>query len=193
MLKEIRESADAQPLSVRWQRMFDIYLTCQLHVIHPFGYGADQQGIQSFQMNVAQVTQSLPPDSEEAKDLLEAQKENWELLLQRAFGVRDTDASAVPVEACRGIASDVARIITSPEFTQRIEAEVKGVADPAAKQQALMQLVVDAHFDVLPNHGLEGENGYVRAQASMMRYTGDAQIMQSMQTAMMHVQQAAGV
>ena len=58
MLKEIRLSASNQSLATRWQRMFDIYLTTQLHCIHPFGYAADQNGLQAFNMNVAQVMTS---------------------------------------------------------------------------------------------------------------------------------------
>ena len=62
-----------------------------------------------------------------------------------------------------------------------------------AKQQALMELVVDAHFDILPKHGLEGEEGYVRAQAKMMNFTGDQEIMTSMHGAMTYLQSKAGV
>jgi hypothetical protein len=195
MLKEIRLSQSSQSLALRWQRMFDIYLTTQLHVIHPFGYAADQSGIQAFTMNVAQVQQSLGQGAGLGKELLEAQKENWELLIERAFGVSMADGAteAITLETCRGIAKSVATHVMSPAFEAQVSERVDGIADPQAKQQALMELVVDAHFEILPEHGLEGEEGYVRAQAKMMNFTGDQEIMTSMHGAMTYLQSKAGV
>ena len=44
----------------------------------------------------------------------------------------------------------------------------------------------------MPQFNLEGEEGYVLVQSSMMRYSGDQEIMQNMQQAMLHVQSKAG-
>jgi len=192
MLKEIRLSSNTQSLATRWQRMFDIYLTTQLHVIHPYGYAADQHGLQQFNMNVAQVMQSAGPETETGKELLDAQKENWDLLLERAFGVVPDESTVIDLDTCRNIATSVSAKIQSDDFTSKIEEQVGTISDPAAKQAALMELIVNAHEDIMPNFGLEGEEGYVRVQSSMMRYSGDQQIMQNMQAAMMHVQSKAG-
>tara|TARA_B100000795_G_scaffold269458_1_gene258871 strand:- start:1538 stop:2308 length:771 start_codon:yes stop_codon:yes gene_type:complete len=192
MLKEIRLSQSKQSLATRWQRMFDIYLTTQLHVIHPYGYAADQNGLQQFNMNVAQVMQSAGSESEQGIELLEAQKENWDLLLDRAFGVVADDSNVIDLETCRNIAVNVSSKIRSDDFSSQIEMKVGQESDPALKQAALMELVVDVHLEIMPTFGLEGEEGYVRVQSSMMRYSGDQQIMQNMQQAMMHVQQKAG-
>jgi hypothetical protein len=192
MLKEIRSSSETQSLATRWQRMFDIYLTTQLHVIHPYGYAADQQGLQAFNMNVAQVMQSTGPESDMGKELLEAQKENWDLLLDRAFGVKADKAKAIDIETCRNIASSVAAKIQSDDFTTKLEQKLAGVSDPVQKQAAVMELMIDVHMELMPSFGLDGENGYVCLQSSMMQYSGDQQIMQNMQQAMMHVQSKAG-
>ena len=195
MLREIQLSKDSQSLALRWQRMFDVYLTTQLHVIHPFGYAADQSGIQAFTMNVAQVQQSLGSETGAGKDLMDAQKDNWEVLIERAFGVRTDDDSteAISLETCRSIAKDVSQRVMSSEFEIAVKSRVDSISDPQAKQQALMELVVDAHFDILPKHGLEGEDGYVRTQAKMMNFTGDPEIVMAMQSAMQFLQSKAGM
>jgi hypothetical protein len=192
MLTEIRLSKSNQSLATRWQRMFDIYLTTQLHCIHPFGYSADQNGLQAFNMNVAQVMQSAGPETDTGKELLDAQKENWDLLLDRAFGVKADDSNVIDLETCRSIAISVASKIQSSDFTANIEKKVGSKTDPMEKQAALMELIVDAHMDIMPTFNLSGEDGYVLVQSSMMRYSGDQDIMQNMQRAMLHVQSKAG-
>ena len=193
MLKEIQMSSSSQSLAIRWQRMFDIYLTTQLHVIHPYGYAADQHGLQAFNMNVAQVMQSSGPESEMGKELLEAQKENWDLLLYRAFGVDAEATTVIDIETCRSIAISVASKIQSDDFTKELEHQVGAVSDPMQKQAAVMELMIAIHMEIMPAFGLEGEAGYVRLQSSMMQYSNDQQIMQNMQSAMMHVQNKAGI
>ena len=146
-------------------------------------------------MNVAQVQQSLGSEQGLGKELLDAQRENWELLIDRAFGVSFSDAAteAITTETCRSIAKQVASRVMSSEFAAQVSQRVDGISDPQAKQQALLELVVDAHFDILPEHGLEGEEGYVRVQAKMMSLTGDQEIMAAMQQAMTFLQSKIGM
>jgi hypothetical protein len=193
MLKEIQLSSKSQTLGTRWQRMFDVYLTTQLHVIHPYGYNADQTGLQAFNMNVGQVMQASGSGSSEGKELMEAQKENWDILLNRAFGINADDTSnQVSLDTCRSIAVKVAEKLKSDEFTATLEQEINSTSDPQAKQAAVMELMIALHMEIMPAFDLQGEDGYVRLQSSMMQYSSDEQLMRTMQEAMMHVQNKAG-
>ena len=123
-----------------------------------------------------------------AKTSVQAQKENWELLLSEAFGVALDESNTISLEKCRTIASNIAMRLQSDEITRRIEQEVAPVADNDQKSKLLMDIVVDMNIEVLSNFGLEGEDGYCLYQASTMQYATDPQIQQAMAPAMMHVQ-----
>ena len=121
------------------------------------------------------------------------EKENWDILLNRAFGINADDTSNhVSLDTCRSIAVKVAEKLKSDEFTATLEQEIKSTSEPQAKQAAVMELMIALHMEIMPAFDLQGEDGYVRLQSSMMQYSSDEQLMRTMQEAMMHVQNKAG-
>ena len=82
------------------------------------------------------------PETEIGKELLDAQKENWDLLLDRAFGVKANDDNIIDLETCRSIAISVASKIQSSDFTSNIELKVGTKTDPMEKQAALMVIII---------------------------------------------------
>ena len=94
------------------------------------------------------------PETEIGKELLDAQKENWDLLLDRAFGVKANDDNIIDLETCRSIAISVASKIQSSDFTSNIELKVGTKTDPMEKQAALMVIIISFFFESFTLPGL---------------------------------------
>ena len=87
------------------------------------------------------------------------------------------------MEKCRAVAAACSQKMQSEEFLVQIDEKVKTLP-VEQKQGALMELIVPLHIDLMKPYGYEGEDGYIKLQAAMMKYMGDPGIMSNMQAAM---------
>jgi hypothetical protein len=74
---------DNMPLVLKWQRMMEIYLGAQLHVIAALGYDTNEQGIMMYTQQLAQFVSKCDPETQETFRTIG--RETWRGMLSTAF------------------------------------------------------------------------------------------------------------
>jgi hypothetical protein len=85
-LKLLSESDDT-PLVLKWQRMMEIYLGAQLHVVAALGYETNEQGIMMYTQHLAQFVSTCDPDTQEG--FRKVGRDTWRGMLATAFDLDD--------------------------------------------------------------------------------------------------------
>ena len=189
-LNEIHTNT-GQDLSVRWQSMLDVYFAVSLHVIVPFGFSGDQQGLQHYTASIGQALAGMQ-NTPEIKELQELSSESWALLLKSAFGVDLDGQQAISVEQVRAMAKAISQDMQGTDFLNEVESKVKNLPIEQ-KQPVLMSLLVPLQMKTTNANGFEGEEGYVLLQAEMMKNMADPEIQHNMAAAMTAVIRAADI
>jgi hypothetical protein len=76
----------------KWQKMMEIYLTTQLHVVSGLGYDANEEGLNQYAQHLATCLQALEDDT--LRELIaEVRRDTWRILVATCFEI---DASKIP-------------------------------------------------------------------------------------------------
>jgi hypothetical protein len=75
------------PLVLKWQRMMEIYLGAQLHIVAALGYETNEQGIMQYTQQLALFISKCEPDTQEKFRKLG--RETWRGMLATAFDLDD--------------------------------------------------------------------------------------------------------
>jgi hypothetical protein len=82
-LELLAKNGDEMPLVMKWQRMMEIYLGAQLHIVAALGYDTNEQGIMRYTQQLAQFISKCGP---EEQDRFRAVGRNtWRDMLVTAF------------------------------------------------------------------------------------------------------------
>ena len=167
--------------------MLDVYFAVSLHVIVPFGFSGDQQGLQLHCEYWSGIGRHA-----KYTEIRVARIVKWKLglLLKSAFGV-DLDGQAISVDQVRA-AKAISQDMQGAEFLKAVESKVKNLPIEQ-KQPALMSLLVPLQMKTTNANGFEGEEGYVLLQAEMMKNMADPEIQHNMAAAMTAVIRAADI
>lgn len=71
------------PLVLKWQRMMEIYLGAQLHVVAALGYDTNENGIVVYTQQLAKFVSTCDPDSQE--NFRKVGRDTWRDMLSTAF------------------------------------------------------------------------------------------------------------
>jgi hypothetical protein len=88
---QLLAQSDDMPLVLKWQRMMEIYLGAQLHVIASLGYETNEQGIIMYTQQLAQFISKCNPAQQDA--FRRVGRDTWREMLVLAFDL-DTDMIA---------------------------------------------------------------------------------------------------
>ncbi|KAL3934878.1 MAG: hypothetical protein SGARI_003197, partial [Bacillariaceae sp.] len=77
------------PLVLKWQRMMEIYLGAQLHVIASLGYETNEQGIMHYTQQLGQFIASCEPEQQE--EFRMHGRTTWREMLVAAFDLDRND------------------------------------------------------------------------------------------------------
>lgn len=80
-LQLLSESEDE--LVSKWQRMMEIYLGAQLHVIASLGYETNESGIMQYSQQLAQFIEKCDPDTQDK--FRRVGRDTWRVMLSTAF------------------------------------------------------------------------------------------------------------
>lgn len=123
-----KESESTTPLVVKWQRMMEIYLGAQLHVVAALGYQTDEQGIMMYTQQLAQFvgTKCDPATQEEFRAV---GRDTWREMLTVAFDLdRDMIAekfgNELSIVDARNIVHKVATALIEPNILEDVATRV---------------------------------------------------------------------
>jgi len=198
------------PLVVKWQRMMEIYLGAQLHVVAALGYETNEQGIMMYTQQLAQFvgTKCDPMIQDEFRA---SGRVTWRDMLVIAFDLdQDTIAekygNELSIVDARNIAHKVASALIEPNILDEVATRV-GQLPPQSDPQMEMGMKHSIIQDVVVNKvylGGEtplteelgfgsGPKGYALMQYVMAYHETDPLCMQYTSSSMTKIWKAAGL
>ena len=125
------DSSMPMPLVVKWQRMMEIYLGAQLHVVAALGYQTDEQGIMMYTQQLAQFV-GTKCDQTQQEEFRKFGRETWREMLATAFDL-DKDMIAekygneLSIVDARNIVHKVASRLIEPHILEAVATRVSFV------------------------------------------------------------------
>ncbi len=123
-----KASDDSMPLVVKWQRMMEIYLGAQLHVVASLGYQTDETGIMTYTQQLAQFVGTkcdpMTQDEFRAKG-----RDTWRDMLTIAFDldkdmIAEKYSNELSIVDARNIVHKVASALIEPEILEEVALRV---------------------------------------------------------------------
>mmetsp|Transcript_9851 Transcript_9851/g.23988 ORF Transcript_9851/g.23988 Transcript_9851/m.23988 type:complete len:326 (-) Transcript_9851:59-1036(-) len=205
-----KEADSNMPLVIKWQRMMEIYLGAQLHVVAALGYQTDEQGIMMYTQQLAQFvgTKCDPATQDEFRA---TGRDTWREMLATAFDL-DKDMIAekfgneLSIVDARNIVHKVASALIEPNILEEVATRV-GQLPPQSDPQIEMGLKHSIIQDVVVNKVYlggdtplteelgfgSGPKGYALMQYVMAYHESDALCMQYTSSSMSKIWKAAGL
>jgi hypothetical protein len=107
------------PLVKKWQRMMEIYLGAQLHVIAALGYETNEQGIMMYTQQLAQFVQGCDYDTQE--EFRSMGRDTWRNMLATAFGLDTSDLQEeMSIVDARNTVHKVASKLREPSILEMV-------------------------------------------------------------------------
>eukprot|EP00536_Pseudo-nitzschia_multiseries_P009486 jgi/Psemu1/319651/estExt_fgenesh1_pm.C_2640016 len=198
------------PLVVKWQRMMEIYLGTQLHVVAALGYETNEQGIMMYTQQLAQFV-GTKCDPSVQDQFRTTGRETWREMLVIAFDL-DEDLIAekygneLSIVDARNIVHRVASALIEPHILDEVATRV-GQLPPQSDPQMEMGMKHSIIQDVVVNQvylGGEtplteefgfgsGPKGYALMQYVMAYHESDPLCMQYTSSSMSKIWKAAGL
>jgi hypothetical protein len=194
------------PAVVKWQKMMEVFLTTQVHVIAGLGYGADEQGLTQYAHDLAACLQET---DDTMRDVLsEIRRDTWRELVSTAFDLNVAELKTLSIVDARNLMHKVSSKMVEPEVLLEIHdrtAKLVGDAESdaerlMAEKHRILQHVIVNHVYLSGTPSLveqagfgSGEKGYASMQCAMSDHEGDPLINQYAAAAMGKVWEAAGL
>ncbi|KAG7337508.1 hypothetical protein IV203_017619 [Nitzschia inconspicua] len=207
-LQLLAESNDGNdmPLPLKWQRMMEIYLGAQLHVIASLGYETNEGGLMKYTQQLGTFIHKCPPDVQD--EFRRVGRTTWRDMLVLAFGL---DQSELPTEEmsivdARNTVHKVASRLIEPAILEAVVTRVAALppqSDPQTEmglKHAIIQDVVVHQVYLGGDPPLveelgfgSGPKGYATMQYVMAYHENDPLCMQYTSSSMVKIWQAAGL
>lgn len=205
-----KETEESMPLVVKWQRMMEIYLGAQLHVVAALGYQTDEQGIMMYTQQLGQFvgTQCDPSTQDEFRA---KGRDTWREMLAVAFDldkemIAEKYGNELSIVDARNIVHKVASALIEPAVLEEVATRV-GQLPPQSNQQMDMGMKHSIIQDVVVNQVYlggdtpltkelgfgSGAKGYALMQYVMAYHEADPLCMQYTSSSMTKIWQAAGL
>jgi hypothetical protein len=109
----------------KWQKMMEIYLMTQVHVIASVGYPGDEQGLAQYAQDLATCIQSCDETMREL--FIEVRRDTWRELVATAFALDTTDIPTLDIVEARNLMHKVASKMMEPDILLQIQSEASKV------------------------------------------------------------------
>ena len=116
---------DNMPLVLKWQRMMEIYLGAQLHVIASLGYETNEQGIMKYTQQLGQFIATCDVDQQE--EFRREGRTTWRDMLVLAFDLDRADIDArdeMTIVDARNTVHKVASRLIEPAILEMVAQRV---------------------------------------------------------------------
>lgn len=134
------------PLVTKWQRMMEIYLGAQLHVIAALGYETNEQGIMMYTQQLSQFVQGCDYDTQE--EFRAMGRDTWRNMLATAFSLDTSELKdEMSIVDARNTVHKVASKLMEPSILEMV-AQTCAKLPPRKYQRfmtVLFGVVVEEH------------------------------------------------
>lgn len=113
------------PVVLRWQKMMEIFLATQVHVIAGLGYTPDEKGLTKYANDLAQCLQTIDPTLQEL--FAEARRDTWRNLVATAFGLKPEDIPRLEIVQAREVMHEISSKMMSPDTLLEIQTRTSGI------------------------------------------------------------------
>ena len=176
------------------------------------GYSPDEQGIASYNQQLAHLMTTLDPDTQEIVRV--KSRDTWRFVLSSAFDIslKEIEKSELSIVDARNVMHKVSQKMMEKEILDLIRTKCDAVEGPespgsATMTPAEMQMRHTIVQQALINHVYlggepslvsecgfgEGERAYIFMQLVMSEHQSDPLVSQYISTAMMEILKAAGL
>jgi len=107
---------DTMQVVVKWQKMMEVFLTTQVHVIAGMGYSADEQGLTKYAQDLGQCIQNADETMREL--FTEIRRDTWRELVATCFNVEASDIPTLEIVEARNLMHKVSARMIEPEVLQ---------------------------------------------------------------------------
>ena len=124
-LQQLAEDT-TMPVVDKWQKMMEIFLTTQLHVIAGMGYGASEQGLTQYAQDLAKCLSEA--DATTAEVLRDVRRDTWRALVATCFDLDVTDIPSLSIVDARNLMHKVSSKMIEPDTLLEIETKTSQIA-----------------------------------------------------------------
>jgi len=109
------------PTIAKWQKMMQIFLTTQLHVLASLGYSADEKGLTQY----ASDLQAYMVGSDDTMQtlMMDSRRETWRTLVAQTFAIDPQEIPTLSIVDARNWMHKVASKMIEPVILQKIADE----------------------------------------------------------------------
>jgi len=130
--KRLRAMAEDEdmPVVIKWQKMMEIFLTTQVHVVAGMGYGADEQGLTQYAKDLAQCIHEADETMQEL--FTETRRDTWRELVATAFNLDVNGIPTLSIVDARNLMHKVSSKMVEPDVLleiQTLTAKIEGISD----------------------------------------------------------------
>lgn len=190
-------------LSVKWQKMMEIYLQTQAHVIAGLGYQANEEGLTLYAHQLGQLLQKLDPTLRQL--FTDLRRDTWRQVVATTFQINMKDIPVLEIGDARSIMHKISTKMQDPDIllviqnkTAKIQNEEKQF-EMAEKHTVMQNALVDLVYlggspSLVELAGFgSGETGYAKLQCCMTDHEGDPVLSEYSAAAMLKILDAAGI
>jgi hypothetical protein len=131
----------------KWQKMMEVFLLTQVHVIAAIGYAPDEHGLQAYAHDLATCIQQ---SDDTMRDLFtEVRRDTWRELVATCFQLDKEDIPTLEIVDARNLMHKVASRMIAPEVLLKIQTLASKIENEdvelelAAKHQVLQNIIVN--------------------------------------------------
>jgi hypothetical protein len=125
-LKALAQQTD-MPAVVKWQKMMELFLSTQIHVLAGLGYSADEKGLTKYSHDLADCLQNM--EEEMRQIFIELRRDTWRDLVATAFDLQPDQFKTLSIVDARNAMHKVSSKMMDPAVLEEIKArcsQVKG-------------------------------------------------------------------
>lgn len=165
------------PAVVKWQKMMEIFLTTQVHVIAGVGYSSDEHGLTKYAQDLAQCLQN-ECDDDTREFFTEIRRETWKDLVASAFGLEGDELKTISIVDARNLMHKVSSKMIEPSVLSEIQsrcAELPNMDTDAELMLAEKHKIVSQaellFYPQQPSRSLIFSNWMNRISSNMLLFT----------------------
>jgi hypothetical protein len=114
------------PVVEQWQKMMEIFLTTQVHVLAGMGYGASEQGLTQYAQDLSTCLSEA--DDETSEELRDVRRETWRELVAACFDLELHDIPALSIVDARNLMHKVSSKMVEPNILAEIQAKTSEIS-----------------------------------------------------------------
>lgn len=118
-------SGQDMPVVEKWQKMMEIFLTTQVHVIAGMGYASNEEGLTQYAHDLASCLESS--DETMRALLVDTRRDTWRSLVATCFGINPDEIPVIEIVEARNLMHKVSSKMMEPDTLLEIQTKASTI------------------------------------------------------------------